>query len=213
MKHNQLSLQGILKTVSEKIGRRKWLLLLPLCVVGLAAVVLSHPGTASTSAQGNRVVDFVKSQYLLLAEGKYDELSRNVVEGRWTGQSKNYVLDGVVLKETFETQLEDDLGPGAWRLHYVTLNASGYSVVDRPSLAALMKRESQVLDEVDPSKSIDSVFVVKMSGHNTGHCSIVEWERQVPVVRLQGRYVMILRGAPEVYSLVHNESWFLPTTF
>jgi hypothetical protein len=213
MKHNQDYFAGIWRRASEKLDRKKWLILLPICVVGLAAVVLEHPRAESPSAQGNRVVDFVKSQYLLLAEGRYKELSRNVVEGRWTGLSKNYAFDGLVPKGAFETQLEDDLGAGAWRLHFVTLKPVGYSMVDRPAFATLLKRESEILDGIDPSQSIENVFVVTMSGHNTGRCSIVEWERPVPVVRLKGTYTMILRGAPEVYSLVHNEEWFLPTTF
>jgi hypothetical protein len=213
MKHNQGFLEGIRERVTAQITRKKWLVLLPICMVGLAAVVLEHPRAESPAAQGNRVADFVKSQYLLLAEGRYGELSRNVVEGRWTGQSKNFVFDGLVQRAAFEKQLEDDLGIGAWRLHFVTLKPVGYSVVDRPAFAGLLKRESQILDGIDPTQSIERVFVVTMSGHNTGRCSIVEWERPVPVVRLNGAYVMILRGAPEVYSLVHNEEWFLPTKF
>jgi hypothetical protein len=205
MKHNQSFFAGI--------SRKKWLILLPFCVVGLVAVVLEHPRTDTLSVQGNRVVDFVKGQYTLLGEGKYHELSQNVVEGLWRKESNGYVCSGLVQKDAFETQLEDDLGIGAWRLHFVKLTAAGYSVVDRRSFGVLLSRESQILNDIDPSKSIGSVFVVKMSGHNTGHCSIVQWERLVPVIRMQGRYVMLLRGAPEVYSLVHNEEWFLPTKF
>jgi hypothetical protein len=55
--------------------------------------------------------------------------------------------------------------------------------------------------------------VVEMSGHNTGHCSIIQWERPVPVVRLNGRYVILLRGTPDLYALLHNEQWFLPVVF
>ena len=54
MKHNQLI---------RVISRNKWLVLLPLCVVGLVAVVVQQPGTESVSVQANHVVDFVKGQY------------------------------------------------------------------------------------------------------------------------------------------------------
>jgi hypothetical protein len=204
MKHNQLV---------RMFAGRKWLVLLPLCIVGLVAVVLQHPGTESVSVQGNRVVDFVRSQYGLLGEGKYEQLSGHVVEGLWKGESGSYVLTGVMEPRSFTAQMEDDLGVGGWRLHFVTLQAVGYSVMDRGAFGALLSRESQLLDRIDPSKSIRSVFVVKMSGHNTGRCSIVEWERQVPVVQRNGAYVILMRGAPEVYSLVHNEQWFQPVRF
>jgi len=204
MKHNQLI---------RVISRKKWLVLLPLCVVGLGAVVLQHPGTESVSVQANHVVNFVKGQYRLLAEGKYTELSGSVVEGLWKGEARNFVPGGMMDRGEFARQMEDDLGVGAWRLRFVTLEAVGYSVVDRKSFGALLARENQVLDQIDPSKSIDHVFVVKMAGHNTGRCSIVEWERPVPVVQKDGAYIILMRGAPEVYSLVHNEEWFLPTRF
>ena len=210
MKHNQVPVS---RPFLSRIGGKKWLILLPLCVVGLVAVVLQHPGTEPVSVQGNRVVDFVKGQYELLGEGKYQELSQNVVEGLWKGESRNYVLDGVMERGEFARQLEDDLGVGAWRLRFVTLQAAGYSVVARKAFGALLSRENQILDRIDPSKSIERVFVVKMTGHNTGQCSIVEWERLVPVVQRNGAYAILMRGAPEVYSLVHNEQWFQPTRF
>jgi hypothetical protein len=213
MKHNQAFVGGIWKRVSEKLGRRKWLILLPFCIVGLVAVVLERPGTPSPSVQGNRVVDFVKGQYGLLGEGKYQDLSQTVVEGLWRKDAKGYVLSGLMPKDVFEAQLEDDLGVRAWRLRFVRLAATGYSVVDRRSFGALLSRESQILDAIDPAKSIENVFVVKMAGHNTGRCSIVEWEKLVPVVQMQGRYLLLMRGLPEVYSLLHNEQWFLPTKF
>jgi hypothetical protein len=210
MKHNQ-PIRA--KPLLAKISRKKWLILLPLCIVGIVAVVLQHPGTESMSVQGNRVVDFVKGQYQLLSEGKYQQLSQNVVEGLWRGESRKYVLSGVMQQGDFAKQLEDDLGVGGWRLHFVTLQAVGYSVVARKTFGALLARENQILDEVDPSKSIQKVFVVKMSGHNTGRCSIVEWERLVPVIQRNGTYLILMRGAPEVYSLVHNEQWFQPIRF
>lgn len=210
MKHNQTFFS---KPFFTFLGRRKWLVLLPLCIVGLGAVVLYHPGTEQMSVQGNRVVDFVKGQYQLLAEGRYQQLSANVVEGLWKGEAKKFDPAGLMDPGDFARQMEDDLGVGGWRLHFVTLQAVGYSVVPRKDFGGLLARENQVLDQVDPSKSIQDVFVVTMNGHNTGRCSIVEWERLVPVVRKNGAYVTLMRGAPEVYSLVHNEQWFLPTKF
>jgi|WetSurMetagenome_2_1015567.scaffolds.fasta_scaffold212994_2 hypothetical protein len=202
MKHNQ-----------ARGGRRKWLILLPFCVAGLLAVVLENPEKPSLPGQGNSVVDFVKDQYALLGKGRYRDLSRNVVEGLWKKDTSGYVLGGLMPKNEFEAQLEDDLGVGAWRLRFVRLAATGYTVVDRRSFGALLARESQILDVIDPSKSVQEVFVVKMAGHNTGRCSIIEWEKQVPVVRMQGRYLLLMRGLPDVYSLLHNEQWFLPTKF
>ena len=213
MKHNQAFIGRIWKRVSEKLGPRKWLVLLPFCIVGLVAVVLEHPGTQSLSVQGNHVVDFVKDQYGLLGKGRYKELSRNVVEGIWRKEANGYTFSGLMPNDAFEAQLEDDLGIGAWRVRFVTLAATGFSVVERQSFGALLSRESQILDAIDPSKSVKSVFVVTMAGHNTGRCSIIEWEKLVPVVQMQGRYLLLMRGLPEVYSLLHNEEWFLPTKF
>ena len=213
MKHNQLFLEGIRGIAAIILGRRKLPILVFLCVVGLAAVVLGRTGTESQAIQGNRIVDFVKAKYTLLGEGKYQELSQNMVEGVWAGEPNNYVIQGLAQKDWIERQLEDDLGVNAWRLRYITLKAVGYSVVDRQSFGALLKRENQMLDLVDPSKSAKKVFLVQMSGHNTGRCSIMQWDRQVPVVRLQGKYVILMRGTPAVYSLVHNEQWFQPARF
>jgi len=213
MKHNQLSLEGIRVRAAKILGRGKLPILVILCVGGLAAVALGRAGTESQSIQGNRVVDFVKAQYTLLGEGKYQELSQNMVEGVWAGETNNYAIQGLAQKDWMARQLEDDLGVNAWRLRFVTLKAVGYSVVDRQSFGALMKRENQILDLLDPSKSAKKVFMVQMSGHNTGRCSIMQWDRQVPVVRMQGKYVLRMRGPPKVYSLVHNEQWFQPARF
>jgi hypothetical protein len=212
MKHNQAFFAGIRSRIS-RLGRKRWLILLPFCIVGLAAVVLEHPGTPSASVQPNRAVDFVKEQYGLLGKGRYKELAQNVVEGLWKKVPGGFAFSGLVPKEAFEAQMEDDLGIGAWRLRFVSLAATGYSVVDRRSFGALLSRESQILDAIDPAKEVKSVFVVKMAGHNTGQCSIVEWETLVPVVQMRGTYLLLMRGLPEVYSLMHNEEWFLPTKF
>jgi hypothetical protein len=206
MRHNQ--------GFPAALAGRKWLFLLPLCVLGLVDLVLEHPAVKAPPVRENRVVDFVTSRYLFLEEGRYQELSPEVAEGLWEREDVNrYRLTGLVARRDMENQLEDDLGVGGWRVRFVTLKAVAYSEMDRRAFSTFLRRESQVLDLLDPSQSVQSVSVVTMSGHNTGRCSIIEWERPVPVVKLNGRYIILMRGTPDVYALEHNEQWFLPVRF
>ena len=191
----------------------KSILLLVLCFIGIAEIVFGRLRTESPSVQENKMVNFVKAQYALLAEGKYDTLSENVIEGQWRRDSKDYITSGLIQKEDVIKQLEDDLGVGGWRLHFVTLKAIEYFSIERKAFETILKRESQILDQIDPLRKVGTVHIVRMAGHNTGRCSIVQWDRLVPVIDWQGKYMIIMRGAPEVYSLVHNEQWFQAVKF
>ncbi len=197
----------------ETIKRRKWVILLALCLVGLADVVFTHLKAESRSVQENKVVEFVEKQYRLLEKGNFRELSENVAEGVWKPESKGFLLNGLMKQGEFERRIEDDLGVRAWRVHFVTLKAVGYAVVAREAFGAQFRRESEILDRVDPSRMIEYVHVVEMSGHNTGRCSIIDWKRKVPVIWRNGKYTVIMRGTPEVYSLIHNEQWFEAVRF
>lgn len=199
--------------IHKSVIAHKSIVLLVLCLTGIAGIVFGRLRTESPSVQENRMVRFVKGQYALLSEGKYDTLSENVIEGQWRRDSKVYILGGLIPKENFTKQLEDDLGVGGWRLHFVTLKAIEYFTVERKAFEALLKRESQILDHIDPLRNVGMVHLVRMAGHNTGRCSIVEWDRLVPVIDRQGKYMIIMRGAPDVYSLVHNEQWFQAVRF
>jgi len=206
------STRGI-AVITRFIRRRSAILLLAFCVVGLTATFLGQRGAGSPAVSENRVTRFVEDQYRLLAQGKYETLSANVAEGVWKGPPRGSVLSGLAPREDAVRQLEDDLGVGAWRLHFVTLEATRYVKVPRGEFTAMMRREGEILDLVDPSREVSFVSVVTMKGHNTGRCSNVEWERQVPVIERQGRYTILMRGAPAVYALVHNEQWFTPVAF
>ena len=187
--------------------------LLLSCAAALTITFLGKAGAGSRDILENRATRFVKAQYGLLASGKYDALSQRVVEGRWKRGAAGWQLEGILPPSGQARQLEDDLGVGAWRLHFVSLNAVKFQVVRREEFRGVMRRESEILDSIDPSERVQSISIVSMKGHNTGRCSIVEWERQVPVVEKDGSWLILMRGTPEVYSLVHNEQWFEPVRF
>ena len=200
-------------TNSARRGRFTTGALLAFCVFALTATFIENSGKGSRDIRENSVTRFVNEQYGLLAEGKYDALSRGVVEGIWKREDDGWKLAGLALPSDEARQLEDDLGIGAWRLHFVSLKAVKFEIVARSDFKGVLRRESQILDAIDPAKKISSISIVSMKGHNTGECSIVEWERQVPVVEKDGRYLILMRGAPDVYSLIHNEQWFQPVRF
>ena len=200
-------------TVSARWKRITTGALLVLCAVALTITFLGKAGAGSRDVLENRATRFVKAQYGLLSSGKYDALSQRVVEGRWKRGAAGWQLEGILPSTDQARQLEDDLGVGAWRLHFVSLNAVKFSVVPRSQFRGFMRRESEILDAIDPGEHVQSVSVVSMKGHNTGRCSIVEWERQVPVVEKDGDYLILMRGTPEVYSLVRNEQWFEAVRF
>jgi hypothetical protein len=199
--------------ISNSLIAHKSIILLALCLIGIAGIVFGRLRRESAVAQENKIVSFVKQEYALLSEGKYDTLSENVIEGQWRGHAKEFALSGLIQKEAFTMQLEDDLGVGGWRLHFVTLKAIEYFAIERKAFETLLKRESQILDQIDPLRHVGTVHIVRMAGHNTGRCSIVQWDRLVPVIDREGRYMIIMRGAPDVYSLVHNEQWFQAVKF
>ena len=183
------------------------------CAAALAATFLENRGAGAAAVSDNGITAFVNDQYALLAKGKYEELSRGVVEGLWSREPSGYHFDGVMPAAESAQRLEDDLGVGAWRLRFVSLKAIGFTVLSRPDFRKSLRREAEILDAIDPDGKISTVAVVTMKGHNTGRCSIVEWERQVPVVEKDGRRLILMRGAPAVYELVHNEQWFQPVRF
>ena len=183
------------------------------CTGALIVTFTAETGVGSRNEPENRTTHFVKEQYGLLANGKYDALSQCVVEGLWKRGAAGWQLAGILPRAEQVRQLEDDLGVGAWRLHFVGLNAVKFQIVPRGEFRGFMRRESEILDAIDPSEQVQSVSIVSMKGHYTARCSIVEWERQIPVAEKDGVYLILMRGTPEVYSLVRNEQWFKPVKF
>lgn len=199
--------------LKEFFQKQKVRILLVLCFIAVGeGVYSSFTGNEGDSVR-NRYSNFVLDQYERLDDGEYEKLAENYIEGRWEKQNGEYAVSGIMDRETSVALLKDDLGVNGWRIRFVILKAIDYYTLPRESFPEEFKREAAVLDYVDPEKKVGEIHIVVLTGHVTGRCSIVDWVRPVPVVRIDGGLQMIIRGMPEVYMLLHKEQWFKPLHF
>jgi hypothetical protein len=191
----------------------KVIILLVVCLLAVGEGLYSSFAGVERGTVRNRYTDFVLSRYERLDDGEYEKLAENYIEGLWEKQGDEYVVSGIMGREEAAAFLKDDLGVNGWRIRFVILQAIDYYTVSREAFPEQFKREAAVLDVVDPEKDIEEIHIVVLTGHVTGRCTIVDWVRPVPVVRLDGSLQMIIRGMPEVYYLLHKEQWFKPLHF
>ena len=188
-------------------------LLVLFCVLSIGEGLYSGLQSTDGHIISNTITNFVLSQYRMLDKGEYTKVVENLIEGAWVKKDGEFVLAGLVGNEKLVEILEDDLGKNGWRIRFVTLDVSGYVTVPREEFPGLLKREGEMLDLIDPNRNIEFVHIVELTGHVTGRCTIVDWVRPVPVVWKNNGYIMLIRGMPEVYDLIHNEQWVKPVFF
>jgi hypothetical protein len=193
--------------------KRKVIILLILCLFAVGEGLYSSFAGAERGTVRNRYTDFVLSQYERLDDGEYEKLAVNYIEGIWEKQGEEYAVSGIMDREAAASFLKDDLGVNGWRIRFVILKAIDYYTLSREAFPKQFKREAAVLDYADSGEEVEEIHIVVLTGHVTGRCSIVDWVRPVPVVRLHGKLQMIIRGMPEVYYLLHKEQWFKPLQF
>ncbi len=193
--------------------KQKVIIMLVLCLLAVGEGLYSSFAGAERGTVRNRYTDFVLSQYERLDDGEYEKLAENYLEGIWEKQGDEYAVSGIMDREAAASFLKDDLGVNGWRIRFVILKAIDYYTLSREAFPKQFKREAAVLDYADPGDEVEEIHIVVLTGHVTGRCSIVDWVRPVPVVRLHGKLQMIIRGMPEVYYLLHKEQWFKPLHF
>lgn len=199
--------------VIEFLKKNKLYILLAVSLFAVGEGLYSSFKGTETGIIKNRITNFVLTQYHKLDNGDYEKLSENYIEGLWKKKNGQYVLRDIMDQEKSAAVLKDDLGVNGWRIRFVTLKVIDYYTLTRKEFADRFKREHAVLQYADPEETVDQIHIAVLTGHVTGRCSIVDWERPVPVVNLDGGYKMIIRGMPDVYSLLHKEQWFKPLQF
>ena len=199
--------------ILQFIKKNKTILLLIVCLAAIGEGVYSGFGNTDSKGIRNKYTNFVMSQYGKLDDGIYDELSQAVIEGSWDKEDGEYVLSGIMEMEEIERIVMDDLGVNGWRIRFVILKPQDFYILGRDEFAKTFERESSILEYIDSAGEIEKIQIVELTGHVTGRCSIIDWVRTIPVVKIDGRLKMIIRGMPKVYYLIHKEQWFKPVKF
>jgi hypothetical protein len=149
--------------------------------------------------------DTVRSFYLLVDRGLYEQAWEISVEPNWKGVSFVPYKDEVVAgssanmtwtgQEEFSRRLEMELGVnGIWlRLHAVQAETLGKCENSSdPALAALFP---------------EAVYDVRATGTLLGACTIFGWDKDLRVVRIDGEYRVFLEGTKAAKSFFY-QSWF-----
>ncbi len=199
--------------VKEFFKKNKLYILFAISLFAVGEGLYSSFIGTETGIIKNRITNFVLNQYRRLDNGEYEQLAGNYIEGVWEKQEGEYVLREIMDPKNSVAVLKEDLGVNGWRIRFVTLKVIDYYTLSREVFAQRFKREHAVLQHIDSEGTIEQIHIIVLSEHVTGRCSIVDWERPVPVVNLEAGYKMIIRGMPEVYSLLHKEQWFKQLQF
>lgn len=149
--------------------------------------------------------DTVRSFYLLIDRGSYEQAWEMSVEPNWKGVSFVPYKDEVVAgsspnitwtgKEEFSRRLEMELGVnGIWlRLHDVEAETLGES--------------ENTVDPLLEVLSPEAVYLVRATGTLLGACTIFGWDKDLRVVRIDGEYRVFLEGTKAAKSFFY-QSWF-----
>jgi hypothetical protein len=150
--------------------------------------------------------DTARSFYIFLDQGNYEHAWDISIEPDWIGNApvayKTEVVPSLATfagwtnKTTFMTRLNRELGVnGIW----LKLNNLQAQRLDRQ----VDGFAQELVERLDP----EDVYVVRVRGHLLGACSIFQWEKEVPVIKIGGAYKVLLAGTKKAKTLFY-QSWF-----
>ena len=164
------------------------------------------------------VTDLVKNFYNLLDEGKYNDLSLNVIEGKWSSEKnlkgKNYhSCTGILNVNEITEKNTREFGEGGWALRILTLNILSVTDMPREDFRNNFQREYEVLEKAGLLNDINNFFQVKVSGSRAGACGVGNWNRNLIVVSCKDSLKVVITGVPKYLNFQYRDQFFFNLDF
>jgi len=156
--------------------------------------------------------------YNSIDNGHYENLYDISLEGKWIPKKivegkRQYSFNGIVEKDYFLKKAKRDFGGSGWRIHFTSVKILDVSKLARSKFENQFTRESMILDYFDTEEIIKEIYIVKLEGYIIGSCSIVDWNKDLPIVRYGKKWKAIVTGTPEDYDIFHREQWLTDINF
>ncbi len=184
--------------------------------VGTEMLAPAGQFAAGAGAEGE-LADLALAYYRDIDAGAYAAVADMTVEGRWRkgAAPREYHFAGLLDAGEKIANLDADYGENGWMLRFVVLRALGARRLPLGSgLDESSRRESEIIGYLERLRGVPlPLAVVTLSGHVSGRCNIINWERRLPLVRLDGKWRVVSRGTPKDYELVRREQLFKPIGF
>jgi len=168
----------------------------------------------------NKIERFTLDIYKFIDNGKFENLYDIVLEGKWepnndkiNGQKKIYIFKGIIDKNNFLKQNIDDFGYNGWRINFNSLKIINIEKIDLQIFMRDYHKEWLILENYKNINNNLNIYIVTIKGYTIGSCSIVDWEKKLPIF-FDGKYwKAIVTGTPEDLKSIHREQWLTEINF
>jgi hypothetical protein len=151
--------------------------------------------------------DTAVSFYMFIDSGHYEQAWELALEPDWVsdGSEVSYFdevgpgygdFQGWTQKQEFIERLTEEIGKRGKKIRLSNFEAHGVSFI-----------ESEFEDSVLYVKDFETVDKIEVQGHMLGACTIYKWDKELFVVKINGRYRVLLSGVKKSKSLFY-QSWF-----
>jgi hypothetical protein len=203
-------------------------------IVAVAIVLAAAAGAAARLLSGNALLhtDLVyypakkeripgadspenaaRSFYLYIDAGMYDEAYEISLEPSWVrsgsqGEGRGEIrFTGWTSREDFVERLNGELGPGGSNIRLGSVRSGQPAPLDRTSAKADDSDRAPTGELLSRVARMEGAFRVTMNGHMLGACSVFRWEKELVVVKSDGRYRVLLDGTRGKRGLFYR-TWF-----
>ncbi|MCL5771798.1 MAG: hypothetical protein M1479_05955 [Actinobacteria bacterium] len=201
----------------------KRLLTIFIYVISIIALVIILIGLIKNEKpnyiDNDQIVKIVPDIYSFIDDGKFEKLYDIVLEGKWKsnseiGKKKIYVLDGILDRDSFLKQNIDDFGYNGWRINFNSLEILNVENIELQKFKEEYFKEWIILKKYNSANSANNnLYIVTVKGYTIGSCSIVNWEKKLPIF-FDGKYwKAIVTGTPEDLKAIHKEQWLTEINF
>ncbi len=193
-----------------------------ISIIALATIIFGFVNDSLKESKEEYKIGNIKGivfdLYNSIDNGHYENLYDISLEGKWIPKKvvegkRQYSFNGIVEKDNFIKKVRRDFGESGWRIHFTSLKILNVSKLPRSDFKNQFIRESIILDYFDTEEIIKEIYIVKLEGYIIGGCSIVDWSKDLPIVRYDKKWKAIVTGTPEDYDIFHREQWLTDINF
>ena len=151
--------------------------------------------------------DTAVSFYMFIDSGSYEKAWESSLEPDWVfdGSDVSYFdevgpdygeFQGWTQKQEFIERLSEEIGNRGRKIRLSNIEARVISF-----------QENELEDSLPYLKNFESVDKIEIRGHMLGACTIYKWDKELFVVKIDGKYRVLLSGVKKSKSFFY-QSWF-----
>jgi len=107
----------------------------------------------------------------------------------------------------------DDFGSNGWRIDFNSLEILSVKNIELQKFKDEYFEEFMILKKYNSANSNTKLYIVTIKGYTIGSCSIVNWEKKLPIF-FNGKHLKaIVTGTPEDLKAIHREQWLTEINF